>query len=61
MLDLAGARAVVDLHPFHLSVQDASGTTVLSEVANTGQLPQVEPPTTDPVSPGFDNPSTTSL
>ncbi len=55
------ARAVVDLHPFGLRIEDAHGRTVLREVANTNQAPLPTPPTTDPVPPGTDNRHTPTL
>jgi alpha-glucosidase len=56
-----GARAIIDRHPYRLRVEDTDGHAALAEVANSGQAPQVEPPTIDPTPPGVDNPHTTTL
>ncbi len=49
-----GARAVVTRNPFR-------GKRALSEVPNGLPRPLLEPPTVDPVPPGTDNASTTTL
>ena len=56
-----GARAVISRHPYRLEVQDASGRAALSEVPRSGLGVQAEPPTVDPVPPGVDNQTTTTL
>lgn len=55
------ARAVIQRNPFRLSVQDGHGRTVLAEVAPSGTGTLTEPATVDPVAPGNDSQSTTSL
>lgn len=57
----AGARASIDRHPFRLTVQDASGRTVLGEVSNSSPAPLLEPASVDPLPPGVDNPATPTL
>lgn len=55
------ANAVVSLHPFRITVRDARGATALAEVPNRLPRSVPEPPTTDPIAPGLDNPSTKTL
>jgi sulfoquinovosidase len=56
-----GATVVVEQSPFHLSVTDAAGHDVLSEVAHADPDTIPEPATDDPISPGVDNQDTTTL
>jgi alpha-glucosidase (family GH31 glycosyl hydrolase) len=56
-----GARAVIDTDPFQLVFEQPDGRPVLAEATRASPLPQVEPPTADPVAPGYDNPDTTTL
>ncbi len=57
----AGARAVITRDPFRLAIEQANGAPALSEVRNDSSKPLREAPTIDPVKPGTDNPSTTTL
>ena len=57
----SGARAVITRNPFRLAIQQGSGSAALSEVPNHSPNPMLEPPTIDPLAPGADNPSTTTL
>jgi sulfoquinovosidase len=61
VVDAGSAKVVVEQSPFHLSITDAAGHVVLSEVAHVdpGTIP--EPVTEDPVSGGQDNQDTTTL
>ncbi len=56
-----GARAVVTRNPFRLGIEQGNGKRALSEVPNGLPRPLLEPPTVDPVLPGTDNASTTTL
>jgi alpha-glucosidase (family GH31 glycosyl hydrolase) len=55
------ARAVISTDPFRLRFQQAHGEAALSEVAAGSAAPVIVPPTDDPVAPGYDNASTTTL
>lgn len=61
LVTAVGARATIDRHPFRLTVQDASGHTVLGEVPNSSPAPLLEPASVDPHPPGVDNPATLTL
>jgi alpha-glucosidase (family GH31 glycosyl hydrolase) len=50
-----GARASIDRRPLRIQFQDASGSTVLAQVENTGQAPLPTPPAPDPQPLGADN------
>ena len=55
------ARAVVGRNPFRISFSEARGASVLREVENRNPGSLTTPPTTDPLAPGMDNPSTPTL
>jgi alpha-glucosidase len=57
----ARATAVITRDPFRLEVLAADRKVVLGEVPGDVSKVAVEPPTADPVAPGYDNPSTTTL
>ena len=61
VVDAGGARVVVEQSPFRLSVIDASGNEVLSEVAHADTDTIPEPETQDPIGTGVDNQDTTTL
>ncbi|MGZ4174326.1 MAG: TIM-barrel domain-containing protein, partial [Solirubrobacteraceae bacterium] len=56
-----GAKVEITRRPFRLVFADGAGRPVLSEVANTGQVPKLQPPIVDPLAPGFDNRSSATL
>jgi hypothetical protein len=56
-----GARVVVEQSPFHLSVTDAAGQDVLSEVPHADPATIPEPVTADPLGAGSDSQDTTTL
>ena len=56
-----GARVVVEQSPFHLSVTDAAGQDVLSEVPHADPATIAEPVTADPLGTGVDSQDTTTL
>ncbi|MEA2428210.1 MAG: sulfoquinovosidase [Thermoleophilaceae bacterium] len=49
-----GGSATIDRSPFRISFADRAGRTVLAQVANTAQAPQVVPPTPQPIPLGND-------
>src|SRR5262249_21314036 len=61
VVDAGGGRVVIDQSPFHLSITDAAGHAVLSEVAHAATDTIPEPVTEDPTGGGLDNQDTTTL
>ncbi|HEX8975639.1 MAG TPA: TIM-barrel domain-containing protein [Solirubrobacteraceae bacterium] len=55
------ARVVITADPFQLQFESGPGIPALAEATRSSPLPQVEPPTIDPVPPGVDNQHTTTL
>jgi alpha-glucosidase (family GH31 glycosyl hydrolase) len=61
VVDAGGARVVVQQSPFRLSITDATGATVLQEVARPESDTLVDPLTLDPIGTGHDNQETPTL
>ena len=60
-VSVRGARAVITRRPFRLRIEQPDGRPALAEVANQRPAPLRVAPTEDPIAPGLDNPSTTTL
>ena len=61
VVDAGGARVVVQRDPFRLSVTDAAGHDVLSEVPHAATDTLADPLTQDPIGTGADNQVTPTL